>query len=325
MRVLLAAALLAASAGALAETVRLEGQSFAVFNLAGSVRIETGAGPSAVAEVTLAGPDADLLSLDTLVTEVRGERATALVVRYPDDDVVYREVGWRGRSDVKVASDGTFHRGRGKRIRLRSSGNGTEAHANIVLRVPPDQQVSAYLAMGEIRVADAAGDFYLDTHHGAIIVDRVLGDITADTGSGDVRLEGVNAGRVNVDTGSGDVLLENVSAERLRADTGSGEVVMRGLRAEQVIADTGSGDVEMEFAGIGGRVSLDTGSGDVRVVIPANVGVELDVDTGSGRIASALNDLEVLDQDDDKFIARRGGRELRLSVDTGSGDVSLTE
>lgn len=307
-----------------AETVRLDGQSVAVFNLAGSIRIEPGAAVAS-ADVELHGPDAQKLTIDTLTTTVRGERATALVIRYPDDDVVYSGVRWRGHTHVKVASDGTFHRERGKRIRLRSSGAGTQAYADVVLRLPDGYSASAYLAAGDMEVADVYADLYLDTHHGAIVVERVRGNVIADTGSGNVRMDNVEGERINADTGSGNVLLATVSAQRLDADTGSGDVTLRDVRAQQLLADTGSGDIRLEYAGGDGRVSLDTGSGDVHVRLPASVGVELDVDTGSGRIASGLQGMDVLERDADKFIARRGAGELRLSVDTGSGDVRLEE
>ncbi len=326
MRFLLVLALLTTGVGASAESFTLDGRSVAVFNLAGSVRIEAGGGSSVAVDVQLNGPDADRLSVDTLTTEVRGKRTTVLVVRYPDDDVVYDADNWRGRTEVKVAQDGTFHRSRGgRRIRVRSSGSGTRAYADIVMRVPADHAVSAWLAVGEMRAADVVGDLYLDTHQGTIEADRIAGNLVADSGSGDVRLDAVDGQEIDADTGSGNISFVNVYAQRVRADTGSGRVIMRGVRADTLIADTGSGDVDVEYAGSDGRLSLDTGSGNVRVVLPAGVGVNLDVDTGSGSIASRLEGLEVLDRDDDKLVARRGGGELRLRVDTGSGNVKLAE
>lgn len=346
MRTLIACLLLVASTGVAAADFDLRGDAIAVFNLAGAIRAEAGGGDVIQASVTLEGPDAAELDVDVIEANVRGRRMQTLVVRYPGRDVVYAgaDDGGRGRTEVRVAGDGTFHRSTGRRVRVRRSGAGTEAHASILLRVPPGRLVNLYQAVGSIEVADVTSDLYLDTYRGTIDARRVNGDVIADTGAGRVRLEGVrgstveadtgsgavtlidvDAQDVRADTGSGSVSMRRVTAQRVVADTGSGGVAMRGVSADTVRADTGSGGVELEYTGEGGDARVDTGSGAVRVTLPRGLGLALKVDTGSGGITTRLDDITVRRSEDDELVATRGDGALRLVIDTGSGSVSVSE
>lgn len=342
----LAAMLLAlvASTGVCAESVTLEGDAIAVFNLAGSIRAEAGGTDAVEAAVEFGGADAARLALELVTTEVRGRRVQALVVRYPDGDVVFDEGSGWGRTEVRVAGDGTFHQSRGRRVTISTRGRGTEAHADIVLRLPPGRSLSAYQAVGTIDVADVIADLYLDTHSGRIDVRRVDGEVVADTGSGGVTMEAIRGAGVVADTGSGGVELVDIDAKEVTADTGSGGVRMENVRAERVVADTGSGSVRMlgidasalridtgsggvvlGYVGAGGRGRIDTGSGSVQVTLPAGLGLDLEVDTGSGGINATLAGLTVRERDSDELLAERGDRALRLVIDTGSGGVRVSE
>src|SRR4051794_18313745 len=103
--ILLAAFLLvpcAASAQA-AERYSLPGRDVAIYNLAGTIRVEGGGGDQVVVEMTRVGADAAKLSVAS--GEVRGRQA--LRVRYPSDRVVYPQRGYGGRTTMNVYDDDT--------------------------------------------------------------------------------------------------------------------------------------------------------------------------------------------------------------------------
>ena len=130
--------------------------------------------------------------------------------------------------------------------------------------------------------------------------------IVARTGSGSVIVRGTRSG-VEAETGSGDIELEGVGGTRVAADTGSGEVDVSGDPGS-VRADTGSGDVALALTRPPDDVDVDTGSGEVTLRLP-DVGYAIATDTGSG---------------DERVDVRRddaSGRRIR--IDTGSGDVSV--
>ena len=80
------------------------------------------------------GDDADRLSIET--GEIRGRETVRIV--YPADQVVYPEMGRSSSTTQRVRDDGTFSdsgRGRGQQVRVRGSGRGLEAWADLVIEV----------------------------------------------------------------------------------------------------------------------------------------------------------------------------------------------
>lgn len=317
-----------------AETVRLSGERVAIFNLAGQVRIEPGTGDAVEVEIARGGADGGELRWETISRRVGKHEVgstTALVIHYPSDNLRY--TGGSGSSSVQLARDGTFFDGSGMRRvninqdaagflgRLFSRGPVSEAHADLVVRVPAGVTTAMFLAVGEIRadgvradlvlgtgaarveVADHEGRLVADTGSGRVQADRIMGEVWVDTGSGAVALSEVRSGKVWIDTGSGRVSLSDVRGDTLRVDTGSGSVRADALDFDgHVDIDTGSGSVQVEGVKAG-SLRVDTGSGSV--VLKRLEGGETVIDTGSGRVTG-----------EDATITR-------LHVDTGSGSVSF--
>src|SRR2546422_4118767 len=77
------------------------------------LRLERGAGSDVVVELTRGGPDAGKLQIAT--GPLRGRET--LRITYPDDEIVYRELGRGANTTLRVRDDGTFNdredRGRG--------------------------------------------------------------------------------------------------------------------------------------------------------------------------------------------------------------------
>lgn len=326
-----------------AEIFRLPGESVAIYNLAGKVQVRGGSGSEVAVTVRRGGPDAARLEVQTGRVDTGQEgfgSVTALRVVYPGETVVYGEGG--GSSEIRVRDDGTFFGSSdaGKRIRIRGSGSGVKAHADLEITVPAGRAVLVALAVGDVRVENVEGrlyvdvasanvsttstrgDFTLDTGSGDVTVDGHEGDLVCDTGSGDVTLSAVSGGELTFDTGSGDVIGRGVSGTRVLADTGSGDVELMELRADGISADTGSGNVTLAFAATPGDVNVDVGSGDVRLSFPSGYGAEVEVDTGSGDISTDLP-IQVTTVSDDELVGTIGDGSGRLVIDTGSGDVRL--
>ena len=317
----------------------IEGDHVAVYNLAGRVSVVPGTGTGVVVTVEPRGADGGQLSIET--GEIRGRQA--LRVRYPDDRIVYGDGQSRGRTSMRVRSDGTFGEGgswRAGTVTIRSSGSGLEAWADMTIAVPPGQRFSLYLGVGATTVRDVDGNLVIDTHSGSVESAGTSGPLSIDTGSGSVRVTNAS-GSLEVDTGSGSIIVEELTGERVILDTGSGRVRVSGVRAEaldvdtgsgrvtlqavaipDIIVDTGSGDVELDLAADVERLEVDTGSGGVTLRIPGDLGAEIEADTGSGRI-----DVEVaIDERTRRRTYLRGtigdGRGS-INVDTGSGSIRV--
>ena len=337
----LAACVVAATPLGAQQTYELSGDPAAIWNLAGAVTV-TGGGSALTVEVRREGSDAGRLEVATGAVELDRDgvgRVNGLRVLYPDDRISYAG----GDAELWVRDDGTFFRGRdgGRRVRIRDSGDGMDAHADLTIRVPDGRSVHVYLGAGEvsvsnvdgelvvgaasadIRTSETSGSLVLDTGSGDIEVDGARGDVLLDTGSGDVDVRNVSAGEMWIDTGSGDVEGGRVTATGIGVDTGSGDVMLSGVEAPEIMVDTGSGEVALGVLGTG-DLSVDTGSGDVTLTLPADWEGEVELDTSSGDIHSDFR-MTVEEMDEDYLRGRIGSGGGSLTVDTGSGDIRLIQ
>ncbi len=148
----------------------------------------------------------------------------------------------------------------------------------------------------------------LQSVSGTIQVDDVRGAIRAQTMSGDVtitrspRVEVAKsvAGRVNVsdleltgnlelETMSGNIVLRQVKGGGLRLSTVTGDASLTDVAAERLEMKSISGD--LHFAGSlarTGRYAFNSHSGDLTLVLAGNTGFELNANTFSGEISSAI-------------------------------------
>ncbi len=316
----------------------LSGERSAVYNLAGTLTVRGGEVSEVTVEVTRMGPDAERLTVES---GVLGGRNTLRVI-YPDDRVIYPEVGRFSSTTVRVRRDGTFGGswGSSRSTTIRGGGRGLEAWADITITVPAGRDVEAYIGAGEVDASDVRGDLRLDTHsgnvtaagiRGRLVIDtgsgRVSvtdteGDLSVDTGSGRVTLTAVRGGEVLVDTGSGRVNGSEITARRVDVDTGSGAIALDRLRADHIRCDTGSGGVELGLLNDVRDLEVDTGSGAVLVYVPEVINAEIEVDTGSGGIDIDLP-VEYRRKSRSYVLGTIGDGSGRIYIDTGSGGIRI--
>lgn len=158
-----------------------------------------------------------------------------------------------------------------------------------------------------------------------------LGDVSARTASGDVRLETVR-GRLEVKTASGDVSVAAIAHDgslvtvsgdaevgrldgSLTARAVSGDVRVRALAGGLTLSTT-SGDVEID-AVAAGELRVQTVSGDVRVGVARGTRVWVDAASVSGDLESELG------LGDEAPATGAEGPVVPLHLKTVSGDVSI--
>jgi hypothetical protein len=133
-------------------------------------------------------------------------------------------------------------------------------------------------------------------------------NVNLNSGSGDVLLAG-DLGTTTAETGSGDIALEGSGTGPLSLKAGSGDIDAEGIDAGRVVGHTGSGSMNLDFAEAPSDVALDAGSGDVSVQVPQGI-YAVSGDSGSG-------DREV-------GVSLSPTSSNRIEIQTGSGDVNLT-
>jgi lia operon protein LiaG len=339
---------LAATVGA-AQTTRyvLKGDSVAVYNLVGELRVEPGAGSDVAVQLTRGGADAD--RLDVQSGALRG-RETLRVI-YPEDVIALPAWGRGWNTTLRVRDDGTFGDGgnwrrEGREVRITGrgrGGGGLEAYADLRVSVPAGKRVALHLGVGKAFVtnvdgvilvqaasADVSaertrGTLKIDTGSGSVDVRDASGEVTLESGSGDITATGLHGGRVRLDTGSGNITLTGAEATQLHIDTGSGDVTVTGAKGDDLSFDTGSGNVDVSLTATFQSLKIDTGSGDVTLRVPPTIGAEVELDTGSGEIDLGGLTIQVRRLQEDHITGTIGDGRGRLSIETGSGNVRLVK
>lgn len=339
----LAALLLPAVARAQSERFTLDGPEVGVYNLVGTLRVEGGPGDKVLVEVTRAGRDAQRLRIQT--GDVRGRPALRIV--YPEDRIVYPQMGYDHRSDFNFGDDGTFgdgDRGRrdrgGRRVEVRSSGEGLEAHADLRVVVPKgkaiilrqgvgettidnvDGRLDVRVAASRVRATRVRGTMMLDSGAGGVEVTDMTGNLVLDSGSGGAVLDGVRGDKLDLDIGSGALRGRAIEVRELSADVGSGGTRLAAVKTPRLHLETGSGGSDVELVGPVEDVQVEAGSGGVTLRLPASLGATVDISTGSGGIDT---DFAVKVQRMERHALRGtvGDGRARVRIDAGSGTVRL--
>src|SRR6266540_3485453 len=206
------AALLAAPVTAQSTRYTLKGDSVAVYNLVGELRVEPASGSAVTVELTRGGADAARLEVQTGPLRGRGMEAYADL-----------------RVSVPAGKGVELHLGVGKAFVSNVDG---------VIRVDvASADVAADRTRGTLKIATGSGN--VDLRDAA-------GDVALETGSGDVTLKvpPSMSAQVDLDTGSDDIDLGGLTIQvrRLEQDHITGTI---GDGKGRLSIETGSGNVHL--------------------------------------------------------------------------------
>jgi DUF4097 and DUF4098 domain-containing protein YvlB len=140
------------------------------------------------------------------------------------------------------------------------------------------------------------------------------------TGSGKITGTDVQASKITARVGSGDIRLTGFLGS-LTANTGSGNIYLNGQnRLNDLNLETGSGDIRVGAQFNTNNSFIKTGSGDVHLIPDPNKVPGFDINTGSGNIDFKLANSQVVSKEEHGL--RTGGSPV-ISIKTGSGDVTV--
>jgi Uncharacterized conserved protein len=331
------------SATAQTERRTLSGDHVAIYNLAGSLRVQAGSGNQVTVDVTRAGRDAARLQIAS--GDLHGSQSLRVV--YPGDRVVYPELRSGSRTQIRVNDDGTFDdKSRDgdwfsrDRVEIRGSGTGLEAHADMVVSLPRGQRVVIHWGVGDATLSNVDGDIRLsvasatvnaehtrgrldlDTGSGRVTVSDAQGEVVLDTGSGGVTINGVRGDHLDLDSGSGSIRADDIDVKSFKADVGSGGLSVGRFKTARASVDVGSGGLDLDLLSVVEELTIDAGSGGVTVRLPATQGAEVDIETGSGGIESDFA-VQTTHLERNHVRGRIGDGRGRINIESGSGRVRL--
>jgi lia operon protein LiaG len=335
-------ALLITTSAAHGQRYELTGRRVALYNLAGSMRIEAGTGSAVVVEVERLGRDANRLTVRANPLD----GVPTLRVIYPADEIVADEMDRNSQTNLTVDEEGTWGRSRGgRRVRIssgrRGSSDALHAQARLIVRVPQGVSVEAHLAVGDMTASNVAGDLEMETSSGSISSTGTRGNLTVETASGDIdvthaqgelkletasggiEINGATGKRVDAETASGSIRLADVRAEEVKVETASGRIRVERTSAPRLEASTASGSVRVELDGEVRDVEISTASGGAEAVLPANFAGEVELETASGSIDVDFP-MTIIRQRRNHVRGTIGqGGSARVSMSAASGDVRL--
>ncbi len=231
-------------------------------------------------------------------------------------DVVVDE-GEAGRVDVQLRggnADGYRVEQRGHVISIGPETNRGLSRrfssTDVVMSVPRGTVVRLKAGSGTVFVNARVGDADIAVASGDVRIETVEGDLNLKSASGDTYVE-ATSGRISVTTASGDLRV-GVAGRDVSVNSASGDVVIDEVSGAMTIR-TASGDVTVHRL-LGAHLEGKTLSGTMRIGIPPNRIIDLDMQSLSGDLRNNLDEASGDDTPE---------RSLTLRLKSLSGDVYL--
>lgn len=243
-------------------------------------------------------------SLTVHAEQGRTEAVVELVPAYPDTDIVERTTVALAGNTLTIATPR-----RGGVFDLFGSQQDKRDAVEITVYVPSHTAMKLVSFTAPIITTGEGGSADIAAGAATVTLDHVAGELRLRLGSGDSDI-GVVTGAVQLRSGSGNARIDEVGGD-LTSGCGSGTLEV-GRVYGRVRSRTGSGTAS--FDAVYGDVDLASGSGGLTIGLPEGLSAQLQLTTGSGRVAS---DLPI---DDTPAAA---AKKIVIRARTGSGDIVL--
>jgi DUF4097 and DUF4098 domain-containing protein YvlB len=178
---------------------------------------------------------------------------------------------------------------------------------------------------GEVQYQDgAAKSLDVHTNSGDLDLDSITVDreLIAKTEFGSITLTQVEAATYDVKTNSGRISLEGTTGE-ITADTEFGDVSVTDAQNATLTLSTNSGTIEFSGALGDGPHSMHSEFGNIRLAIPEDTALDVDLQTDFGGISSDIPVATRAGDDDDHWTGEMNGGGTTLTVQTNSGEISI--
>ncbi|AQG81054.1 DUF4097 family beta strand repeat-containing protein [Spirosoma montaniterrae] len=261
--------------------------------------------------------------------------------------------------DITITQEGSTIVATAKR---RGNGNDWKRSLSIGFKIYTPRAVSTNLntSGGSIRLANLSGKQRFRTSGGSLHLNDVEGDINGQTSGGSINLDRCrsNAGTLDLQTSGGSIRAKE-SSGKMRLHTSGGSIELNDLKGDvdaqtsggsirggnlngdlkagtsggsirlanvagSIDASTSAGSVEVSIAKLGSYVRLSTTAGSVRVQMPLDKGMDLNLSGNRVNMPERLARFEG-DIEKDRVRGKLNGGGIPVNITASSGSVSLNQ
>ncbi|WP_041257758.1 DUF4097 family beta strand repeat-containing protein [Fibrella aestuarina] len=172
---------------------------------------------------------------------------------------------------------------------------------------------------GSIKLDGCRERVDVETSGGSIEASNSNGNLTLETSGGSLRLMGLN-GMIKARTSGGSINGDQIDGE-LQTSTSGGSIRIRNM-AGSIDANTSGGSVEVNLTRVDKFVTLGTSAGSVRVQMPMNKGMDLELD--GNRVSAPLSNFSGT-ADKDRIVGKINGGGIPVKLTASAGNVYLNQ
>lgn len=176
------------------------------------------------------------------------------------------------------------------------------------------------ITMANCRSGRSGERIDMRTSGGSITASESTGDMHLTTSGGSVRMTNLK-GQIDAHTSGGSVQANDIDGS-LKTGTSGGSVRLTGI-AGSVDASTSGGSIEAEITRLGDYVRLSGSAGSVRVRMPLNKGLDLDLRGNRVSTASLSNFDGSIEKT--RVTGRLNGGGIPVKISSASGSVYLND
>ena len=159
---------------------------------------------------------------------------------------------------------------------------------DVLISIPAEFNLDLETSHGDIELDELMGEVDIVTSHGDVEFAELQGEtISIRSSHGDISGYAIDASLAEIQTSHADINVEIVEAEEFDARTSHADVEIQQLMAESFI-ETSHGDIEVYLAG-DHSARLETQHGDIELDLDRNEGAELDLEAADVEVDGSFN------------------------------------
>ena len=171
---------------------------------------------------------------------------------------------------------------------------------------------------GGIKLNGGKDNIDLVTSGGGIKAEDVQGTISLVTSGGGIQLKNMS-GKVMAETSGGGIKAERMKGE-LKVETSGGSISLADINGS-LDATTSGGGIDADITGLGNYLRLSSSAGSIRVKMPMDKGMDLDLDGNRVQVNDYTKFSGKMEKDHVKGTLNGGG--IAVKMDASAGGIYI--